>query len=200
MKLPRRYAYARGPVDAAPLLNVVLLLFIFFALGSAFVLQPGIKVDLPRSPFVVGAPAQSVILTLLAAPDHRDPATGQMVAGESPLFFNDEPLPLADLPTRLDSVGSARGLEGKTLLIRADRSVPNGLLVEVMNVAMARKWAVILAAQAPGASAGASGTGAGAGTGTGNGSSPAPSVPPALPSSTPQGSAASPASNSNVGP
>ena len=189
MKLPRRYAYARGPVDAAPLLNVVLLLFIFFALGSAFVLQPGIKVDLPRSPFVVGAPAQSVILTLLAAPDHRDPATGQMVAGESLLFFNDEALTLADLPNRLDSVGSARGLEGKTLLIRADRSVPNGLLVEVMNVAMARKWAVILAAQTPGAA-----------NGNGSGSGAVPSSSPAIPSSAPQGSAASPASNSNVGP
>ncbi|SDU29770.1 Biopolymer transport protein ExbD [Verrucomicrobium sp. GAS474] len=180
LRLPRRYAYARGPVDAAPLLNVILLLFIFFALGSAFVLQPGIKVDLPRSPFVMGAPAQSSILTLLAGPDKRDPATGLMGPGEALLFFNDEALTLADLPARLDAVGGARGMESRTLLIRADHSVPNGLLVDVMNLAMARKWAVILAAQPPAGGAGAS---------AGGSSSQAP-----------KGGGAAPASNSNVGP
>ncbi len=162
MKLPRRYAFARGPVDAAPLLNVVLLLFVFFALGSAFVLQPGIKVDLPRSPFVMGAPVQSSILTLLAGPDKKDPATGPTIPGEALLFFNDEALSLSDLPTRLDSAAAMKGMEGKTLLIRADRSVPNGLLVEIMNLAMARKWAVILAAQQPGANAAPGGGDAGA--------------------------------------
>jgi len=146
MKLARR-SFLRGPVDTAPLANVILLLLIFFMLGSTFVLQPGIKVSLPRSPFGVGVPAQSHIVTVLLEPERRDPATGQVLPREPFLFFNDEIMRLPDLETRLERL--AKGHPGQTLIVKADRDVPNGLVVEIMNVAMAERWSVVLATQRP---------------------------------------------------
>ncbi len=147
MKLVRRLTYLRGPIDTAPLANVILLLLIFFMLGSTFVLQPGIKVELPRSPFGVGVSAQSHIVTILLEPERRDPTTGEALPREPFLFFNDEMMKLPDLEARLQRV--AHGHAGQTLVIKADRAVPNGLLVEIMNVAMTARWSVVLATQRP---------------------------------------------------
>lgn len=144
MKLPRRHAFLRGPLDAAPAINIVLLLLIFFLLGSSFVLQSGIKVDLPRSPFSSAFPEQAPIVTVLLEPEHRDPATGQAQPRQPIIFFNNEIVKLGDLPSRLEKVG--RG-GGRSLMLKADRDVPNGTLVEIMNLAMAQKWSVILATE-----------------------------------------------------
>ena len=145
MKLTRRLTFLRGPVDTAPLANVILLLLIFFMLGSTFVLQPGIKVELPRSAWGTGVPAQSHIVTVLLEPERRDPATGQVLPRAPFLFFNDEIMNLPDLEARLERLGKDH--PGQTLVIKADREVPNGLIVEIMNVAMSEKWSVVLATQ-----------------------------------------------------
>ena len=55
-------------VDLAPVVNVVLLLICFFLLSSSFVLQPGIKVDPPRSVIAVGTPASNLICAVALAP------------------------------------------------------------------------------------------------------------------------------------
>jgi len=36
-------------IDIVPIVNIVFLLLIFFMLTSGFVMQPGIKVDLPKA-------------------------------------------------------------------------------------------------------------------------------------------------------
>ncbi len=144
MKLPRRLTFLRGPLDAAPAVNVVLLLLIFFLLGSSFVLQSGIKVDLPRSPFSMPFPEQAPIVTVLMEPEHRDPATGQSQPRQPIIFFNNEIVKMGDLQGRLERAG--RG-GGHSLMLKADRDVSNGTLVEIMNLAMAQKWSVILATE-----------------------------------------------------
>jgi len=146
MKLTRRLSFVRGPVDTAPLVNVILLLLIFFMLSSSFVLQPGIKVELPRSPFGVGVPAEGHIVTVLLEPEKRD-AEGRPLPREPFLFFNDEVVQLADFRADLEKMGHGR--PGQTLVVKADRDVPNGFLVELMNLAMAQKWTVVLATQRP---------------------------------------------------
>jgi len=145
MKLTRRLTFLRGPVDTAPLANVILLLLIFFMLGSTFVLQPGIKVELPRSSWDFAVPAQSHIVTILLEPERRDPATGQALPRAPFLFLNDEIMNLPDLEARLERLGKDH--PGQTLVIKADREVPNGVIVEIMNVAMSEKWSVVLATQ-----------------------------------------------------
>ena len=48
-RLKRRTEIRKGQLDIAPLIDVVFLLLIFFMLTSNFVLQPGIRVRLPRA-------------------------------------------------------------------------------------------------------------------------------------------------------
>ena len=48
-RLKRRTEIRKGQLDIAPLIDVMFLLLIFFMLTSNFVLQPGIRVRLPRA-------------------------------------------------------------------------------------------------------------------------------------------------------
>ncbi len=64
--LQRRVQPLRGLVDVAPVLNVILLLLCFFLLSSSFIMQPGIKVDLPRSAYAEGSPASRLIVAVHA--------------------------------------------------------------------------------------------------------------------------------------
>ena len=55
-----------------PLVNVLFLVLAIFALSSRFVLQPGISVALPVSPFTLGPQQNPEIVSVTAAPtpDH----------------------------------------------------------------------------------------------------------------------------------
>lgn len=48
-RLKRRTEIRKGQLDIAPLIDVMFLLLIFFMLTSNFVLQPGIRVRLPKA-------------------------------------------------------------------------------------------------------------------------------------------------------
>ena len=144
MKLTRRLHYLRGPLDPAPAIAIVLLLLVFFMLGTNFVLQPGIKIDLPRSPWGAGISVQGPIVTVLLSPEQRD-ANGQPLPRQPLLFFNDEIVKLPDLGERLQRITAGRAHPGQSLMIKADIEVPQGIIVEIMNLAMAQKWTVVLA-------------------------------------------------------
>src|ERR1700748_3182378 len=70
--LNRRLQPLRGLVDLAPMLNVILLLLCFFLLSSSFILQPGIKVNLPRSVSGGVPPASRLIVAVTLAPQQYD--------------------------------------------------------------------------------------------------------------------------------
>ncbi|MDE1170760.1 MAG: biopolymer transporter ExbD [Verrucomicrobium sp.] len=149
MRLPRRLPYLRGPLEAAPAVTVVLLLLFFFILSTSFVLQPGIKVELPRSPWGSGVSAQSPIVTVFMSSPQPD-ENGVAQPRRPMLFFNDEIIQMPDLEERLEKLGhGAAPGPGRALMIKADRDVPNGVLVEIMNRAMAQKWSVVLATRRP---------------------------------------------------
>jgi biopolymer transport protein ExbD len=149
MRLPRRLPLLCGPLDAAPAVTVVLLLLFFFVLSTSFVLQPGIKVELPRSPWGAGLSAQSPIVTVFLGPERQD-ADGVSQPRQPMLFFNDEIIQMPDLEERLEKMGHAAAPgAARSLMIKADRDVPNGVIVEIMNMAMAQKWSVVLATQRP---------------------------------------------------
>ena len=82
MKVRTSVRILRGPLDMAPLVDVILLLLIFFLLTSSFVFQPGIVVDPPT-------PGQSKG----GVNDTRYVITA--TAGLTPqIFFNDRALSL----------------------------------------------------------------------------------------------------------
>jgi biopolymer transport protein ExbD len=108
----------KGPIDVVPLVNVVLLLMLFFIIQSPFVMQPGIIVNLPTSSFTSGAPYGAMVVT---------------VSQEGLVFFNDE-------RTTLEGLGAAFAQAvmdhpDSSLVIEADERVQHGTLVKIYNIA-----------------------------------------------------------------
>jgi len=99
--------------------DAALLVLAFFLAVSPFVLQPGINVRLPGSPFTGGARFGSMVLSITQG---------------GWFYFNDE---------RLDAVQLAAALEqaaiiqpGAPLIIEADERVPHGTVVQAWNAAL----------------------------------------------------------------
>jgi biopolymer transport protein ExbD len=109
---------AKGLMDPAPLVNVVFLLLLFFMLSSMYVQQPGHLVDLPTSSTPTVGSFQSLVVT---------------VTSKNLLFFNNQPTTLADLQKALRE--EARRTPNQELIIKADKQVPHGTVVEIMNIA-----------------------------------------------------------------
>jgi biopolymer transport protein ExbD len=109
---------SKGLVDAAPLVNVVFLLLLFFVLNSSFVMVPGVKVDL--SPSTIGLTSMFPSLVVTAARDDL-------------LFFNDQPVTMDKLEQTLrDAVQQGRGHE---LIIKTDQQVSQGTEMQIMGAA-----------------------------------------------------------------
>src|SRR5262249_62247092 len=66
MKLSRTKEYNFGWLVVFPLIDVVFLLIFFMLLSSNFVLQPGIAVSAPASPFFLGAQQNQQIISITA--------------------------------------------------------------------------------------------------------------------------------------
>ena len=142
-RLQPRLALLRGTTDLVPLVTVVFLLLLFFLLGSSFVTQPGLVVELPKSSLGVRLPAGGWIVSVTLTPETKGGG------GRKPLIFcNDEIFDLPGFRKLLEDAG--RGQPPQTLVIRADKEAPAGLLVEIMNAALAQKWSFLLATQPEG--------------------------------------------------
>ena len=115
-----RLAVAKGRVEAAPLVDVVFLLLIFFILSSAFVLQPGIKVDLPVSTVKTPGAFQGLVITVTRA---------------DVLFFNERRTSLDELGQQLEAA-VRRSTAAQELVVKADAQVPHGTVVEIMSMAI----------------------------------------------------------------
>lgn len=100
------------------LIDTVFLLLLFFALSSSFVMQVGINVNLPRTFSSEGAVRKDVIV---------------VVARDGRVFVNNTEVPFDSLWGRL--IEELRAQPEGTLILRADRDVPHGQVVRVMDVA-----------------------------------------------------------------
>jgi biopolymer transport protein ExbD len=140
--LTRRLQPLRGLVDLTPVLNVVLLLLCFFLLASSFVLQPGIKVDPPRSPYGMGVPSSRLIVAVTMGPQQFD-ANGVALKRDPVLYFNDQIMTLDGLGAALDALPHGRDLP--SLVIKADKDVPVDLITNIIGVA--HRFPVVIATQ-----------------------------------------------------
>lgn len=110
---------SKGFVDPAPLVDVVFLLLLFFILSSPFVMQSGFGVSLPSAP----APPITNFQTLVVT-----------VTRDNLLFFNNQPTTIEKLEQSLrEAVQQGKGRE---LIIKADRQVTFGTVVQIMSVAL----------------------------------------------------------------
>lgn len=110
---------AGGFIDMTPVVDTIFNLLIFFALSMNFLANPGITVDLPDASAPRVAPRDGDIRVAVT------PAGGIRLDGA--------PVTLEALEARL------RKLAGESrdprVLIRADRRVPHGMVVAVMDAA-----------------------------------------------------------------
>ena len=100
-------------LNITPLIDVVLMLVIFFMISTSFIFQPGILIQLPHA-------------------DHSDTTTprgaGIMITSEGDIYFEQ-------LRTTIDELEShlSRYPDKSILLIKADQSVAHGIVVQTMN-------------------------------------------------------------------
>jgi len=115
MRFKRHAELKKGQLDIAPLIDVVFLLLIFFMLTSSFILQPGIKVKLPKAVTSETLPEEGIIVT---------------VASDGVLYLSSSPITLRELGVMLKQAA----LENKPVLIKADRASAVGRVVEVWDL------------------------------------------------------------------
>jgi len=68
VKLERNFQINPALVGIVPLINVMFLVILFFALSSRFLLQAGLTVSLPTSSFVVTPSRQPQLVSISATP------------------------------------------------------------------------------------------------------------------------------------
>ena len=100
------------------LIDVVLLLLIFFMLTTRFMENPGMKLDLPGS--------KSAEKTRLQDLEISVEPTGK-------IFLNNNEVMIEELADRLaESIPQS---SEKSLILRADKNVTHGTVVEIMDIA-----------------------------------------------------------------
>jgi biopolymer transport protein ExbD len=125
-------------MSITPLVDTMLVLLIFVLLLGAFAIQPGIRVRLPEAASKEEEPKQDLVLILTR--DNR-------------LYLNDDPLQLADLGVRLQE--RLRDRSDGVVIIKADKEVLHGRVVEIMDIAKgagAVRLAIATEPKAPGTS------------------------------------------------
>ena len=105
-------------MSITPLVDTMLVLLIFVLLLGAFAIQPGIRVRLPEAASKEEEPTQDLVLILTR---------------ENRLYLNDAPLQPDELRARLQE--RLRDRHDGVVVIRADKEVPHGRVVEIMDIA-----------------------------------------------------------------
>ncbi|MEJ2536224.1 MAG: biopolymer transporter ExbD [Calditrichia bacterium] len=96
------------------LTDIVLLLLIFFLLSSSFIIQPGIKVQLPRTETSAVHSEKSIYITVTRA---------------GSVYLNDNQVPLGKLGAELRRFIVSG--EKQVLVLRADKEIKLDLAVQV---------------------------------------------------------------------
>ena len=104
-----------GQIDIAPLIDMVFQLLIFFMLTSSFILQPSIKIKLPKAATSEVEQEQNLIIT---------------ISGENIIYVSDKVVTLGELQSYLKKFRRWK----QPLLIKADRRASLGRVVEIWDL------------------------------------------------------------------
>ncbi|MCK5161393.1 MAG: biopolymer transporter ExbD, partial [Candidatus Aureabacteria bacterium] len=111
MKFRKKASLEKGKLDITPLIDVIFLLLLFFMLSSSFILQPGIKVNLPESKVSEAQSEDNIIVT---------------ITSERKILLNDENITEETLGIKLRPI--AKRTPDKIVIIKADDRVNHGLV------------------------------------------------------------------------
>ena len=128
MKLLRSPAPHPALIVFAPALALALILIFFLLLSSTFLLQPGVAVNLPRSPFLLSPQRNPRIISVTAPP-------------LSAIFFENEEVSLSRLREALQEIQG----QSQTIIIKADKRALYEDISAVMNAALETGFPVVLA-------------------------------------------------------
>ena len=107
----------RLAINLTPLIDVLFILIIFFAVSSTFLEQPGIELDLPKAKSSEGHTTQRVII---------------YVDKDENIFLNDNIVSINNLIDEIKKLADIR--EDKSIVVKADAAVPHGLIITIMDL------------------------------------------------------------------
>ncbi len=117
MKFQRHIEIEKGKLDLTPLVDVVLLLLIFFMLTSSFISQPSIPVKLPKA--LTGESLQKLRFEIF-------------VTEEDIIYVEGKPITIKDLKIELNKIKQAKDIKG--ILIKSDRNASLGKVVRIWDL------------------------------------------------------------------
>jgi len=104
-------------INISPLVDVIFLLVIFFAVSTTFLETAGLKLELPSSSSTADREVKDVSV---------------VIAADGTLALNDEVLDKETLRTRLRQ--ALEESDRKIVILRADTTTPHGKVVEMMDL------------------------------------------------------------------
>ena len=115
LKFKRHLKLDEDRLDVTPLIDVVFLLLIFFMLTSTFVLQPGIKVKLPKAITSEALKKKNLVIVITAG---------------GKIYLDNEIISSDELSAKLGEAAQ----DERAVLIKADQKISLGRVVEVWDL------------------------------------------------------------------
>ena len=109
-------------LNIAPLIDVMFLLLIFFALSTQFVATPGIEIQLPEAETAVPQKAHKAII---------------YVSADQEIFWNEQRIEIDDLGAEMKTAVSTD--PDINIVIKADEKADIGPVVQMMDLAKKEK-------------------------------------------------------------
>ncbi len=116
MKFKRHYEIFKGQINMAPLIDVVLQQLIYFMLTSSFIMQPGIKIQLPTAVSTDRIEEKEIFIN---------------VSAEGIVFLGEKQVSLKQLENSLKTFSSGNVI----VIIKGDQRTPHGRIVKIMDIA-----------------------------------------------------------------
>lgn len=117
MRFKRHIELEKGKLDLTPLVDVVLLLLIFFMLTSSFIVQPTIPVKLPKA--LTGKSLEKRRFEIV-------------ITSENIIYIEGAPITVKKLEEKLQYFKKKGKLSG--VLIKSDRKTSLGTVVQVWDI------------------------------------------------------------------
>lgn len=127
MRLPRCHGAGTPFLLLAPALTVLLGLVYYLLLGGYFILQPGVAIKAPDSPFMLLPQRDPQVVSVTGAPLPQ-------------IYFDHNVVTPEELESTLHNV-TRKG----SLIVKADRLAPYDLLVKIMTIGVRCGFTVVLA-------------------------------------------------------
>lgn len=118
MRFPRHYEIVKGQLNIAPLIDVIFLQLIYFMLTSSFIMQPGIKINLPQAVTSETVSEKEILVS---------------ITKEGTIFYREQPVTKEELERILQGITTVD--RDRVLIIKGDRKAEHGIVVEVMDIA-----------------------------------------------------------------